>query len=141
MQTRENAENVVFIQAVFRSQEISEMQFQINRQKNSQKASETQNADNQKKQRAAGIVVGIHAAKVINQKSERQTNRRTRQARKSKKKECHIQISNYWRTRNSAQKNDQCSDGEPVNKTQYTVYTQGLNKLGGAQGSEEDLHN
>ena len=47
MQTRENAENVVFIEQEFGSQVIRDSKDKINRQKNGQKASRSQNQNSE----------------------------------------------------------------------------------------------
>ena len=73
MQTRENAENVVFIQARVNSQVTRDVQFQYDRQESGQKTSNSQNqkGDEQKYKRAdrnhsRGTRSRSHKPKIIN---------------------------------------------------------------------------
>ena len=87
MQTRENAENIVFIQKEFGSQVIRDSKDTISRQKNGQKAGRSENQKSEwQRYPGAGRNHNLNKSKVIHEKSEWQTNPRGDESWKSKQR-------------------------------------------------------
>ena len=145
MQTRENAENVVFNVPEFSSQVIRDTRCRDRKQKSKKPIkSQNQKPDVQRYQGAGrNRRHGTHI-KSHKQKADGQTNPEGQAKIENQTKGVFSNISRIWRTRSSAQKNDQRSDSLYVQRLQ-NIYTGESNKLCGSwggtkQSTREETH-